>query len=46
VGQEIIRLYYKWSPAIVRAMEEDEKYKEDVKEILDGVIPLIRTETE
>ena len=30
----------------MRAMEEDEKYKEDVKETLDGVLPLIRTETE
>ena len=46
MGQEIIRLYYKWSPAIVRAMEEDEKYKEDVKEMLDGVLELIKIEAE
>ena len=45
-GQELIKLYYQWSPAIVRAMEEDEKYMEDVKEMLDGVLSLIRTETE
>jgi len=42
----LVNLYYQLSPAIVRAMEEDEKYREDVKEMLDGVIPLIRTETE
>ena len=26
-GKELIRLYYQWSPAIVKAMEEDEKFK-------------------
>ena len=41
-GQEIIRLYYQWSPAIVKAMEEDEEFKEDVKEMIDGILPLIK----
>jgi len=41
-GQEIIRLYYEWSPVIVKAMEEDEKFKEEVKKMIDGVLPLIR----
>jgi hypothetical protein len=40
-GREISRLYYQWSPAIVKAMEEDEKFKEEVKEIVDGVLRLI-----
>jgi hypothetical protein len=40
-GQEIIRLYYQWSPVIVKAMEEDEEFKEDVKELIDGVLELI-----
>ncbi len=40
-GQEIIRLYYQLSTAIVRAMEEDEAFKEDVKEMIDGVLGLI-----
>ncbi len=44
-GQEIIRLYYKWSPVIVRAMEEDEEYKEQVREMIDGVLELIEEET-
>jgi len=30
-GQEIIKLYYEWSPAIVTVMEEDEEFKEEVK---------------
>ena len=40
-GQEIIKLYYQWSPAIVKAMEEDEVFKEDVKEMIDGVLGLV-----
>ena len=41
-GREIIRLYYEWSPAIVEAMEEDEVFKEQMKEVIDGVLELIR----
>ena len=40
-GQEIIRLYYEWSPIIVKAMEADEEFKGEVKEMIDGIIPLI-----
>jgi len=43
-GQELIKIYYQWSPMIVRAMEDDEKFKEEVKEMIDGVLPLIQTE--
>ena len=46
VGQEIIRLYYQWSPTIVNAMAEDKEFKEEVKEIVDGILPLIRGEAE
>ena len=45
-GQEIIRLYYEWSPAIVKAMEEDKEFKKDFKEMIDGVLLLIMEETE
>jgi hypothetical protein len=41
-GQEIIKLYYQWSPLIVKAMEEDEEFKEDVAEMIDEVLRLIR----
>jgi hypothetical protein len=40
-GQEMIKLYYAWSPPIVRIMEEDEGFKAEVKEMLDGILPLI-----
>ena len=38
---EIIGLYYQWSPAIVRAMTENEKFKEAVKELVYGVAGMI-----
>ncbi len=45
-GQELIKLYYQWSPVIVKVMEEDEKFKEQVKGMIDGILPLIRREVE
>jgi len=45
-GQELIELYYQWSPAIVKAMEEDEEFKEEVKEMIDGILGLIKGEAE
>ena len=41
-GQEIIGLYYQWSPAIVKAIEEDEEFRERIKEMFNGVLLLIR----
>jgi hypothetical protein len=41
-GQEIIKLYYEWSPVIVEIMNEDEEFKAQVKEMVDGVLPLIK----
>jgi len=40
-GQEIIRLYYEWSPVIVKAMEEDEAFEEEVKEMVGGFLELL-----
>ena len=45
-GQELIRLYYEWSPAIVKAMEEDKAFKQKVEEVLDGIMFLIKGEVE
>ena len=39
-GQEIIRLYYQWSPLVLKTMEEDEGFKEEVTEIADGVLEM------
>lgn len=45
-GQEIIRLYYEWSPMIVKAMEEDEEFKKGMKAMIDGVLLLIDNQVE
>ncbi len=41
-GQEIIKLYYQWSPIILNAMEEDGEFRQEIKEIIDGVLSLLR----
>jgi hypothetical protein len=38
MGIELIQLYYTWSPVIMQTMEEDEVFKEEVKEMVDGVL--------
>ncbi len=45
-GRELTRLYYQWSPVIVKAMEEDEEFREGVKEMIDGFLPMIREAVE
>ncbi len=44
-GYQLIRLYYEWSPVIVRVLAEDGAFKEDVKETIDRILPLIERET-
>jgi hypothetical protein len=41
-GQEIIRLYYEWSPVMVKAMKEDTLFKAEIKAMIDEILPLIR----
>ncbi len=45
-GRELIRLYYQLSPAIVKAVEENEALREEVKKIIDKTLPLIEGEVE
>jgi len=45
-GREIIRLYYEWSPYTIKAVEEDEGFEEEIKTIIDKVLPIIRAERE
>ena len=40
-GQELIRLYYQWSPVIVTAMEKDEEFKAEVRKMVNGVLEMI-----
>jgi len=46
LGQEIVKLYYQWSPMIVKAMEEDEGFKAELKEMIDGILPLINIQVD
>ena len=41
-GRELIRLYYQLSHVIVEAMNENEEFKKDVKEMMEGILLLIR----
>ena len=43
-GQALIKLYYLWSPVILKAMEGDDEFKEEVKQMIDGVLPMIERE--
>jgi predicted glutamine amidotransferase len=40
-GQELIRLYYQWSPIIVEAMTQNEEFKEEIKEFIDKMLLMI-----
>jgi hypothetical protein len=41
VGREYIKFYYEWSPFIVRAMEEDEEFKQEVQALIEQLLPMI-----
>lgn len=41
-GNEIIDLYYTLGPVLVEAMEQDEQLKEEVKEIIELYLPMMR----
>ena len=45
-GQEIIRLYYQLSPAVVKAMENNQECKEEGKEMIDAVLGQITEEAQ
>jgi hypothetical protein len=40
-GQEIVRLYYQLSPEIVTLMRTDGTFKERVKALIDGMLPIV-----
>ena len=46
VGQELIKLYYQWNPAVVKLMDADARFQEDVKKMIDGILILIVDEAE
>jgi hypothetical protein len=45
-GRELITLYYRWSPVMVKAMETDEAFKEEFKNMIDELLPMIEKAVE
>ena len=45
-GRELIKLFYIWSPFIVRAIEEDEEFKEEIKGMIDTMLSVTEEESE
>jgi hypothetical protein len=43
-GQALIKLYYLWSPIIVKAMEEDDDLRKELKDMIDEILLMIQTE--
>lgn len=41
-GQELVQLYYTWSPVLLRSILEGGAVKKDLKEMVDAVLPLVR----
>ena len=41
MGRELIQQYYEWGPVIIQTMEEDEVFREEVKEMVDGFLLLM-----
>jgi hypothetical protein len=40
-GQELVKLYYQWSPVIVKAIELDEQFRQELKDFVDEILPLL-----
>lgn len=41
-GRQIIQLYYQLGPAVVKAMAKDKELKQEIKEMIDRILPLLR----
>lgn len=40
-GQELIKLYYQWSPAIVKTMKKDQSFEADIRQMIDRFLMLV-----
>jgi hypothetical protein len=45
-GRQLIKLYYLLSPAIVQAMERDEEFKEEIRQLINGALMMIKGNVE
>jgi len=42
-GREMIRLYYEWSPEMVKTIEENKELEDKLKNIIDGILLVINS---
>jgi len=45
-GQQLIELYYQWSPVMIGLMEHNEEFKNEIATIMDRILVLICSEIE
>jgi hypothetical protein len=45
-GQQLIKLYYEWSPVLARALDQDDGFRAEVREMIDGIVPVLQGEVE
>lgn len=45
-GEEIIKFYYKWSPLLVKVIEEDEEIEKQLREVADTILFLVEEKIE
>lgn len=45
-GRELIKLFYFWSPLLVKAIEEDEALKKEITEMIDTMLSVTEEESE
>jgi hypothetical protein len=41
-GQQLIKLYYEWSPVLVRALDKDAAFRAEIAEMIDGIVPVLQ----
>ena len=41
-GRQLITLYYQLSPLVVKTMGEDKNFEDEVKTIIDDLLPMIK----
>ena len=45
-GQQLIKLYYVWSPVLARALDQDDGFRAEIREMIDGIVPVLQGEVE
>jgi hypothetical protein len=45
-GETIIKFYYKWSPLLLKAIDEDGELEEQLREVVDTILFLIEEKVE